>query len=152
MAEKSGPVLDLLGDPWSPPRDPRGRKRHRVTPQGRENVAQLKGAGASDDDIALQLGLSLPTLRKYYFRELSHGRSLARNEIVQALYAKAKAGNVTAMKAYLAETSKTEAAEVAYRAPSASAAKPGKKEERQAAAEEVGGIFAPGAPPASLTH
>ena len=158
MSEDSkagGGAVDLFGDPWTPPRDPRGRKRHKVTPQGREIVAQLNAAGATDEEIALQLGLCAKTLRKYYFRELEHGVSLARNEVLRKLYDKAMTGNVAAMKEYLRQTEKGAAA-AAMNGPRPSAPekpeKPeGKKAQRQAAAEQVGGIYAPGAPPARPT-
>ena len=153
MSEESSDPTDLFGDPWTPPRDPRGRKRHRPSPQGREIVAQLKAGGASEEEIALQLGLSAPTLKKYYFRELEHGVSLARNEVLRMLYAKAKGGNVTAMRAYLAETAKGQQLE-AMRG-SRQQQRPekplGKKEQRQHAANSIGGIFAPGPAP-SRTH
>ncbi|MFN4176435.1 hypothetical protein [Phenylobacterium sp.] len=152
MAEESQQPRDLFGDPWTPPRDPRGRRSHRPTAQGREIVAQLKGGGASDDDIALQLGLCVKTLRKYYFRELDHGVSLARNEVLRKLYEKAMAGNVTAMRAYLRETEKGAAVQ-AMRLPRPSAAeKPkGKKEQRLEDAAKVGGLYEPGRPPGSAT-
>jgi hypothetical protein len=155
MAKKSPVVTDLFGNPWEPPRDPRGRRRHKPSPQGRENVALLKAGGASDEDIALQCGLSVPTLRKYYFRELESGVSLAKNELLKVLYEKAKGGNVSAIKAYLAEAGKAKAFEAMrkQRAPQESAAAPkaeervGKKEQRQQAAAQVGGLYAPGAAP-----
>jgi hypothetical protein len=153
MDEDSDQPKDLFGDPWTPPRDPRGRKRHRPTPQGREIVAQFIATGASEDDIALQLGLSVPTLRKYYFRELANGRSLARNEMLKVLYEKGKAGNTSAAKEWLRQTEKAELVGIAYQ-PRERRSQPklGKKEERQQAAEQVGGILAPGAPPAKLAH
>lgn len=160
MAEDSGP-RDLLGDPWTPPRDPRGRKSHRPSPQGREKVAVLRGGGATEEEIALQLGLDPKTLRKYYSRELDHGLELARNAALAKLYEKGMQGdgNTAALRAFLAETEKGKAAKImreqrAHRTPVepvAPAPKPvGKKEARQAEAAEAaeaGSMYAPGPPP-----
>jgi hypothetical protein len=137
MSEDSSTAKDLFGDPWTPPRDPRGRKRHRPLPQVREIVASLNAAGASDEEIALQIGLSVPTLKKYYFRELQHGVSLARNQMLRKLYEKGIAGNVSAMKAYLAETAKGAASEFERQQKQPRAAAVGKKQARQLAAAEV---------------
>jgi hypothetical protein len=41
--------------------------------------------------IAAQVGLSEPTLRKYYLRELEKGPDLARGRVIEAMYAKAMA-------------------------------------------------------------
>jgi hypothetical protein len=147
MTVKSPPAVDLLGDPWSPPRDPRGRKRHKPSAQGREFVAKLKGGRATDEEIALQMGLSEPTLRKYYFRELKHGPALARNSILQKLYDAGMAGNVSAMKAYLAEAEKARALQVQRPDREPRSPAKGKKEERLDAAASIGGLYAPGAAP-----
>ena len=152
MAAKSPEVVDLFGDPWTPPRDPRGRKSHKPSPQGREIVASLIAADASEEEIALQLGLSLPTLRKYYFRELEHGVSLARNEMLRKLYEKGMAGNVAAMKAYLAATEKGVAVRAMQAPRPARTAPLGKKEQRQAEAAEVDGLYAPGPAPNATSH
>jgi hypothetical protein len=155
MGEKSTQAVDLFGDPWTPPRDPRGRKSHKPTPQGREIVASLVAAGADEADIALQLGLCGKTLRKYYFRELDHGVSLARNEMLRKLYEKGIAGNVAAMKAYLAETAKGEAVKAMQAGPTPQPSRTaplGKKEQQQADAAQVGGLYAPGAPPSMTSH
>lgn len=151
MAEKSPRPTDLFGNPWEPPKDPRGRKSHRPTAEGREIVAQLKGAGATDEAVALQLGLCVKTLRKYYFRELDHGADLARNEVLRKLYDKAMGGNVAAMKAYLREVEKgqVQRAMEVPRAPRPEPERPlGKKEQREAAADGVDALYAPGPPPA----
>lgn len=167
MAEKSAPPaseVDLFGDPWTPPKDPRGRKRHKRIPQLAEKIAVLRAQGASQEEIADAVGLSVPTLTKYYLRELDEGPALAKAVLVQALWAKAvEGGNVSAMKAMLAQFDKGDAVRADGRVrargnhggggsapPVAAEPKLGKKAERQAAAERVvvaGGLYAvPAAP------
>lgn len=110
MAEDSEQPCDLFGDPWSPPRDPRGRKRHKRIPQLAEKVAVLRGAGLTPANIALRVGLSEPTLRKYYFRELEEGATLARAVLVESLWAKAKSGSAAAARMIREEFDKGQAA------------------------------------------
>ncbi|MFZ4605166.1 MAG: hypothetical protein ACOYM5_02810 [Caulobacter sp.] len=98
MAEKSDPPVDLLGDPWTPPRDPRGRKRHKRSPQIAEKIALFRATGLTVEQIACRSGLSEPTLRKYYFRELENADALARSVLVEAMYDKAKSGVVGAAR------------------------------------------------------
>jgi hypothetical protein len=151
MAEKTPAGeggVDLFGDPWTPPKDPRGRKRHNRLPQLAEKVAVLRATGATEEEIAPSIGVSVPTLRKYYLRELTEGPALALAQLDAVMYAKAKAGNVSAAK-YVRDRFKDGDASLAgarakaraFRpeapAGAARAAKPGKKEERQAEAERV---------------
>lgn len=151
MADENAAATDLLGDPWTPPRDPRGRRRHKRIPQVAENVALLRASGLSVEAIAQRIGLSEPTLRKYYFRELDDGPALARAVLAEAMWAKAKAGNVSAAR-YIREEfcgGETKDAANRVRRRAESEATPiGKKAERQAAAARVGGgRFATPAPP-----
>lgn len=115
-------------------------------------------AGETVEAVALRLGLSEPTLRKYYFRELEQGPALARQVLVERMYAKAMDGSVAAARFIREELEKGEAARAAASiaarekaagaAPQAKAAgKVGKKEERQLAAERVQGLYAPPKPP-----
>lgn len=98
MVENSGPVLDLLGDPWVAPRDPRGRKRHKRNAQLAERIAVLAATGVTVDGICAEIGLSEPTLRKYYFAELQDGPRQAQAVLDQVMWKKARAGNVPAAK------------------------------------------------------
>ena len=104
------PRLDLLGDPWTPPRDPRGRKRHKRSAQVAEKIGFLRAAGLTGEQIATRTGLSEPTLRKYYLRELTDGATLARAVLLEAIVEKALGGNVAAAKVMLAEFAKGSAA------------------------------------------
>lgn len=100
MDEK--PATDLLGDPLRDLPDPRGRKKHRVTPENRLKVSVLRAAGQTIAEIAEALGISAPTLRNYYFSELNQGVAAERARAVMWLRESAAAGNVSAQKAYLA--------------------------------------------------
>lgn len=167
MAEKTatgGPATDLLGDPWTPPRDPRGRKRHKRLPQIAEKIGLLRATGATEEAIAASVGLSVPTMKKYYFRELAEGPALALAVLDAKMWQKAMDGNVSAAK-YIRERFKDGDASLAgARARSRAmnpaapdgqeqpAAKLGKKAERQAQAEKVAGHgrFATSKPPVRL--
>jgi AraC-like DNA-binding protein len=153
MGDENPPVTDLLGDPWSEPRDARGRKRHKRIPQVAEKVAVLRASGLTVEKIALRVGLSEPTLRKYYLRELEDGPAFAQAVLNEAMWAKALAGNVGAARYIREEFGKGDAKaadqRVADRADRAVGIEPvlGKKAERQAAAGRVTGRFAtPSAP------
>ena len=56
----------------------------------------------SQEQIASALGISVPTLVKYFAVELDSGANAKRMEAMAALYATAKKGNVAACKAVLA--------------------------------------------------
>lgn len=151
MAEESEGPKDLFGDPWVAPRDPRGRKRHRRNPQIAEKVGVLKAAGHTVEAISLRVGLSEPTLRKYYLRELEGGADLAKALLNEKMWEKAMAGNVSAARYVREEFGKGEEREadrsVRSRTPQEPRETPlGKKEERQAAAMLVEGRYA--TPPA----
>lgn len=91
-------AVDLFGDPWGEARGRGGRKRHRRLPQVAEKIGVMRATGATVEDVAAALGLSEPTLRKYYFRELSEGAQIARRVLVEAMWKKALEGNVSAAK------------------------------------------------------
>jgi len=151
MAEESEGPKDLFGDPWVAPRDPRGRKRHKRIPQIAEKVAVLRAGGATEEQIATRVGLSAPTLRKYYFRELNDGPALARALLLEKQFAEAMAGKTSAARYVREEFAKGEEREadrsVRNRTPQEPREAPlGKKEERQAAAMLVEGRYA--TPPA----
>lgn len=149
MADPISGEVDLWGNPWEPPKDTRGRKRHKRIPQIAENIAVLRASGMTVEKIADRIGLSEPTLRKYYFRELDEGPALAQAVLNEAMWKKAMAGNVGAAR-YMREAfnkGEATAAEERFKErPAAAPAPLGKKAERQAAAERVGGRFS--TPPA----
>jgi hypothetical protein len=64
-------------------------------------VAVLKATGgdeATQEMIAQRVGLSVPTLTKYYFRELEGGPALARQALIGVMWRKAMVGNVGAAR------------------------------------------------------
>lgn len=136
MSDENAPATDLLGDPWTEARDPRGRKRHKRLPQIAEKIALLRASDMSVEDIAARIGISEPTLRKYYFRELTAGPALAKALIVEAMYEKAKGGNVSAARFIREEFSKGETAVPLKREPAAPKPEPiGKKAQADLDAE-----------------
>lgn len=56
----------------------------------------------SHEEIAIGLGISRNTLEKHFEAELSHGAYAKRLEVLVAMHAAAKKGNVAAQKAYTA--------------------------------------------------
>ena len=137
-------AVDLFGDPWGEARGRGGRKRHRRLPQVAEKIGVMRATGATVEDVAAALGLSEPTLRKYYFRELSEGAQIARRVLVEAMWKKAIEGNVSAAKFIRDEFPKGDAeAFVNASRPAQTAAAPlgtptGKKEAARLAAKTAG--------------
>lgn len=56
----------------------------------------------SHENIALAIGISKPTLEKYFEQELSVGASRRRMELLESLHKAGRDGSVSAAKAYLA--------------------------------------------------
>jgi hypothetical protein len=80
-----------------------GRPEHVPTAASRQKVAISAGGGMLHEQIALAMGISTPTLRKYYQHELSIGASKCRQDVIQAMYRAAKVkGSTAAAKVYLA--------------------------------------------------
>jgi hypothetical protein len=67
----------------------------------RRKVAAAAAGGMSHDSIALALGITRPTLLKYFDSELTTGAAQKRLEAMDALFAAAKRGNVSAIKTVL---------------------------------------------------
>ena len=68
------------------------------TRKQRISVEQMKACGESDETIARALGISRPTLLKYFSNELTFGWARQRQQIVAMIFAGAKKGNPTLMK------------------------------------------------------
>jgi hypothetical protein len=96
-------AVDLLGDPIPEGFGKRGRPPHIPTAQNRNKVILLLAQGWTDPRIAGALGITTPTLRKYYFREL-RARAIARDRVeaigLLTLWEQARAGAVAAMKEF----------------------------------------------------
>lgn len=128
--------VDLLGDPWTEARDPRGRKSHKRRPELAEKVALLKAGGLSDEDIAARIGLSPPTLTKYYLRELRDGPRLVKAVMLERMWGQAIKGNVSAARYVQEQLDRAELHGVKPRVlPTTKAPKLGKKAAADAAAE-----------------
>ncbi|AZN72751.1 helix-turn-helix domain-containing protein [Georhizobium profundi] len=97
------PAFDLLGDPIPEGFGKKGRPPHIPTEKNRSKIILLLAQGWTDPRIAGALGISLPTLRKHYFRELKV-RDIARDRVeaigLLTLWEQAKAGNTAAMKEF----------------------------------------------------
>jgi hypothetical protein len=98
-------IFDLLGDPVPDGWGKRGRPQHIATHQNRNKVIMLLAFGWSNERIAKALGITPPTLRKNYFRELRI-RDEARDRVDAALatmlWKQAKGGSVAAVKEFRA--------------------------------------------------
>ena len=109
MADENGPK-DLLGDPLKPLPDKRGRRKLRFPVQVYEKVELLAASKMDQRDIALVIGVSDKSLRKYFRQELDQGTVQMRAKALVRLDAASEKGNVSATKALLAEIDKQEAA------------------------------------------
>lgn len=102
MGAKNGQMLveDLFGDVVTLPSGRRGRPAHRWSKSSADKVILALAGGYSHEDIAKGLGISQPTLRKYYFSELKQQGQRTRFEFwrMHNLAEQANAGNVGAMK------------------------------------------------------
>lgn len=81
-------LRDLLGDPILPEVDYRGRPAHEPTEEKRLEIAGLVAEGWDQARIAIGVGLSEKTLRKYYSPELKNGRRMIEAAIIRALLTK----------------------------------------------------------------
>lgn len=148
--------FDLFGNPLLTADAKRGRPEHQPTEENIIFVMVLLGSGMTNAEVAKRMGLSVPTFRKHYLhlikdRELMLDRlktKLRVSQIKQGL-----AGNASALNAALATLDKvhSENAEAKFKGrekpKQEKAKKLGKKEERQLAAQQVSGKFAPPSAP-----
>jgi hypothetical protein len=125
----------------------RGRKEFRATAALKRKVAECAFAGMSQNEIALVIGCSTPTLMKHFAVEWHTGVAQKRAEVVGWMFREAKAGNVSAQRK-LAEigaiTQATRASEQTgadsrEARDKANTGKLGKKKLAQIAATQVGG-------------
>jgi hypothetical protein len=100
--DESEAPRDLLGDPLREIRDPRGRKKLKVTNALREHVAVLRAGGLEREEIADAIGCCEKTLRTYFLPQLNEGKSAKRAEAIAKLFELGMAGSVPALKAFLA--------------------------------------------------
>lgn len=108
--------FDLLGDPIPEGRGKAGRTGHVPTAENASKIRTLLVSGMTLGDIARQVGVSVPTLRKHYFhsgrvkpkvaREMAVSEAKAKNMLL--LQRQADKGSVSAMKALHAIYEKAE--------------------------------------------
>jgi hypothetical protein len=78
--------VDLLGDDWREPKDPRGRKAHKPRDEQKATVEALAGYGVPHEEIAQILRIDATTLRKRYRDQLDRGQALANAKVAQNLF------------------------------------------------------------------
>jgi hypothetical protein len=104
-----GEMTDMFDGTSSPYRDPRGRKKLKLTNDLRNNVAVWRAAGMDRQQIADAIGCCKKTLETYFLPSLNEGRSAKRAEAIARLYQLGVIdGNVTALKAYIAMTERAD--------------------------------------------
>lgn len=95
--------FDLFGNPWVERPTKRGRPPHEVSAKNRNRVSMLVALGWANPRIATALGVTLPTLHKYYFYELRQ-RDVARDRLelrrLELAWELAEKGNVGAFKEF----------------------------------------------------
>lgn len=64
----------------------RGRPAHEFSESIAKQVRLLSGYGLIDDEIAAVIGVSTPTLRKYYFEHVASGAPELTAKVAQSLY------------------------------------------------------------------
>lgn len=109
----------------------------------RRKVATAKAGGMPEEQIALALGITRPTLQKHFMVELTTGAAVRKMEAMDALFVQAKKGNIAAIKLLLVlngtaggppAQEDSEPAKPAA-APAAPPVRLGKKEQAQLAAQ-----------------
>ncbi|MCB5201897.1 hypothetical protein LH464_05315 [Neorhizobium sp. T786] len=95
--------FDLFGNPWVDRPTKRGRPPHEVSARNRNRVSMLVALGWASPRIATALGVTLPTLHKYYFYELRQ-RDVARDRLelrrLELAWELSEKGNVGAFKEF----------------------------------------------------
>lgn len=78
-----------------------GRPEHRPTDQTRALVTLMAGMGANDTDISLVIGISRPTLTKYYAEQLAAAAAKMDFHVYSAMYKAIAKGKTDMIKLYL---------------------------------------------------
>lgn len=72
------------------------QKPHNPDDNSRKLVKSLSGIGVPQEDICAIMGVSKPTLHKYYREELDKGLAEANAKVAESLFKQATGGNTTA--------------------------------------------------------
>lgn len=140
-------TVDLFGDPVPANHGRRGRPAHAPSRSTRDKVSLLLAMGWANPRVANALGVSLPTLRRYYGAELKvalMARDRLDARMAEKLFEGVNAGKVPAIKEMrkLLERNDQMNAARSFGVPAettpAAAAKIGKKEAARLAAETAG--------------
>ncbi|MCE8438335.1 hypothetical protein [Rhodovulum sulfidophilum] len=91
-------AVDLFGNPVEPLRDRRGRPCFRKDKANQDFVAARRAAGWSHEMIAVELGCDEKTLRKYFSRELQHGRLMVEGMCLDVLMKRAREGHTPSVR------------------------------------------------------
>lgn len=133
-------------------------KRFEPTKPQRDRVKRLKADGWSNERIARVLGVSRNTLEAAFAEEIEFGLDLKLDEVLEQADKAAKKGNATMIK-WVAQRREAARAQQQLdergqpgQQPEAKPLPKGKKEQAQAAAESVTGIFAVPEGPAIKPH
>ena len=127
--------LDLFGDPIPENHGRRGRPAHVPTAANRDKVNLLLAFGWGNERIANAIGISEPTLRRSYKRELKI-RLLMRDRLdarlAEKLMAGVNEGNVGAIKEFrkLLEHNDRMTAEASFKSRAAHRSEPAAKDEK----------------------
>lgn len=90
--------VDLLGDPISTIKDPRGRPAFAKSKENQLVVVSLAAAGWTQEQIGIYMQCDPKTLRKHFSRELDHGSLFADGMALQVIMKKMLDGNLLAAK------------------------------------------------------
>ncbi len=158
MTEPDFQDFDLLGDPIPKRFGGKGRPPHVANREKAITIMLLAAVGKNKKEIAKAIGVTQPTLNKHYFSAQSEYRIKAGEcrervtaKLLLKLFHSAEEGNVAANKALWdrLDAAELEALDAKISAPAKGdkpekPAKPlGKKEQLQADAAEIGGLYAP---------
>lgn len=123
--------FDLLGDPIPEGFGKRGRPPHVPDVKKRSKVMLLLAIGRTDAQIAAALGISEPTLKKHYFRELKskeEARFRVEGASLLKLYELVEAGNMAAIREMNKVLAKASAADPHFERRAAANAQPGREQ------------------------
>jgi transcriptional regulator with XRE-family HTH domain len=76
-----------------------GRPPYKPTDETRKQVEALVGYGITEEQICQMIGISRPTLIKYYREEIDTGTAKANAKVAQSLYQKATGDGASAVTA-----------------------------------------------------
>jgi hypothetical protein len=150
--------FDLLGDPIPEGFGKRGRPPHVPTDEKRLKVRVLLAFTGDEEEVAAGIGISVPTLRKHYFRELRDKLSARRQLKATLLYRLAEQseqGNASAIEKLFKRIDKLELVELQDAVSNRGKDKPeklGKKDQARRDAGAVTGKFAPPPPLGGLPN